>query len=67
MPQVAQQVIVLATTTEIDEETFAFLQPAVSRAYLLEAEKTAVQSSEQTVARQAPLISLEEVTTHAAK
>jgi len=36
MPQVAQQVIVLATTTEIDEDTFAFLQPAVSRAYLFE-------------------------------
>ncbi|MBK8935106.1 MAG: hypothetical protein IPM76_22880 [Chloroflexi bacterium] len=40
MPQVAQQVIVLATTTEIDDQTFAFLQPAVSRAYLLQADST---------------------------
>jgi DNA sulfur modification protein DndD len=41
MPQAAQQVIVLATTAEIDEATFAFLQPVVSRAYLLEAEAAA--------------------------
>ncbi|GAB4267382.1 MAG: DNA sulfur modification protein DndD [Candidatus Promineifilaceae bacterium] len=67
MPQVAQQVIVLATTAEIDEETFAWLQPAVSRAYLLQAEKTAVQATELPVARQAPLISLEEVAADAAK
>lgn len=61
MPQVAQQVIVLATTAEIDEETFAWLRPALSRAYLLQAEKTAVQATELSVARQVPLISLEEV------
>jgi len=65
MPQAAQQVIVLATTAEIDEETFAFLQPVVSRAYLLEAEKAAARASEQTTARQAPLLSLEEVAVHA--
>ncbi len=67
MPQAAQQVIVLATTAEIDEAAFAFLQPVVSRAYLLQAEKTAVQASELPVARQAPLISLEEVTASAVK
>ncbi len=53
MPQVAQQVIVLATTTEIDEETFAFLQPAVSRAYLLQADETAVQVTTQPLAASA--------------
>ncbi len=47
MPQVAQQVIVLATTTEFDEETFAFLQPAVSRAYLLQANNVTTQVTEQ--------------------
>jgi DNA sulfur modification protein DndD len=30
MPQVAQQVIVLATTTEIDDATLRFIQPALS-------------------------------------
>ncbi len=65
MPQVAQQVIVLATTAEIDEETFTFLQPTVSRAYLLQADKTVAQASEQPMARQIPLISLEEVASHA--
>lgn len=47
MPQVAQQVIVLTTTSEIDEPTFQFLQPALSRAYLLEADRTATQVTEQ--------------------
>ncbi len=65
MPQVAQQVIVLATTAEIDDATFAFLETAVSRAYLLETDKMVAQSSEQTVTRQLPLIALEEVTIHA--
>ena len=65
MPQVAQQVIVLATTAEIDDETFAFLQPALSRAYLLEAEAMAAQGREQVVGQQTPLIRLEEVAFHA--
>lgn len=66
LPQVAQQVIVLATTAEIDEKTFAFLQPAVSRAYLLEAEQTSAQASEQPLVQQTPLIELEEMSIHAA-
>lgn len=65
MPQVAQQVIVLATTAEIDDETFAFLQPALSRAYLLEAEAMAAQGREQALGQQTPSISLEEVAFHA--
>jgi len=67
MPQVAQQVIVLATTTEIDDQTFTFLQPAVSRAYLLQADSTTTQVSEQPIAKQPSLISLEEVSLHAAE
>jgi len=66
MPQVAQQVIVLATTAEIDEETFTFLQPAVSRAYLLEAERMSAQAQEEVVMQQRPLIGLEEVALYAA-
>ena len=56
MPQVAQQVIVLATTTEINEETFAFLQPITSRAYLLQADQTTTQAHEQTMIHQAPSV-----------
>jgi hypothetical protein len=67
MPQVAQQVIVLATTTEIDDATFEFLQLAVSRAYLLQADSTETQVSEQTLSIQPPLISLEAVSIHAAE
>jgi DNA sulfur modification protein DndD len=52
MPQVAQQVIVLATTTEIDEPAFRFMQPAVARAYLLQAEATAVQVTAQSLSNQ---------------
>lgn len=59
LPQVAQQVIVLATTAEIDDETFAFLQPAVSRAYLLEAEHASAHAREQTAVEQKPLIQLQ--------
>jgi DNA sulfur modification protein DndD len=46
MTQVSQQVIVLATTVEVDEETLAFMQPALSRVYLLEADSTTTQISE---------------------
>lgn len=59
MPQVAQQVIVLATTAEIDDETFEFMKTAVSRAYLLEADKVSAQSKEQTVTKQQSLIAID--------
>lgn len=67
MPQVAQQVIVLATNVEIDDATFRFLEPAVSHAYLLNADSTMTQVREQQVAYRTSAISLEEVTIHAAK
>jgi DNA sulfur modification protein DndD len=57
LPQVAPQVIVFATTIEIDERTLRFLQPAVSRAYLLEADSAAAQVTEQPLAT-SPLIPL---------
>lgn len=50
MPQVAQQVIVLATTSEIDDKTLRFLQPVLSRAYLLEADSTVTTATEQPLA-----------------
>ena len=50
MTQVSQQVIMLATTVEVDEETLAFMQPALSRIYLLEADSTTTQISEIPVA-----------------
>ncbi|MCW5841692.1 MAG: DNA sulfur modification protein DndD [Caldilinea sp.] len=65
LPQVAQQVIVLATTTEIDDATLAFLRPALSRAYLLEADSTATQVTEQTLSALPIQIGLEEVASHA--
>ena len=60
MTQVSQQVIVLATTVEVDEETLAFMQPALSRVYLLEADSTTNQTSEMPV-QQTSLIQIEEV------
>jgi DNA sulfur modification protein DndD len=65
MPQAAQQVIVLGTKAEIDEPTFRFIQPAVSRAYLLEADRTATQVTEQPLAPPTAHIALEEVVSHA--
>jgi DNA sulfur modification protein DndD len=65
MPQVAQQVIVLATTSEIDEATFRFMQPAVSRAYLLEADRIATQVTEQPLSKPTAHIGLEEIASHA--
>lgn len=65
MPQVAQQVIVLATTREIDETTLRFIQPAVSRAYLLNADRTATQVTEQPLSRPAALIGIEEIVSYA--
>lgn len=59
MPQVARQVIVLATTSEIDEPTFQFLQPALSRAYLLEADRTATQVTEQPLTALTPLAAID--------
>lgn len=60
LTQVAEQVIVLATTVEVDEKTFAYMQPALSRAYLLEADEATTQISE-TPLQQLPLIQLQEV------
>jgi DNA sulfur modification protein DndD len=67
MPQVAQQVIILATTTEIDEQAFTFLKPIVSKAYLLseKADGATTEATEQSVGQQAPLIGLEELVTNA--
>lgn len=67
MPQVAQQVIVLATNVEIDEATFTFLEPVVSHAYVLYANSTRTQVREQHIEYRPSAISLEEVTVHAAK
>lgn len=61
MPQVAQQVIVLATTTEIDDQTLRFLQPALSRAYLLEADSFTTQVTEQPLQTPSMHIRLDEV------
>lgn len=61
MPQVAQQVIVLATTTEIDDQTLRFLQPALSRAYLLEADSFTTQVTEQPLQTSSVRIGLDEV------
>lgn len=55
MPQVAQQVIVLATTSEIDDKTLRFLRPVLSRAYLLEADSAMTTVTEQLLAEQANL------------
>lgn len=65
MPQVAQQVIVLATTTEIDDATLRFIQPAVTRAYLLQADSASTQVTEQPFAAPSIHIALEEVASHA--
>lgn len=61
MPQVAQQVIVLATTTEIDDQTFEFLQPAVARAYILQADSVIMQVKEQEISYQAASIPVREI------
>lgn len=61
MPQVAQQVIVLATTTEIDDQTLRFLQPALSRVYLLEADSFTTQVTEQPLQTSSVRIGLDEV------
>lgn len=66
MPQVAQQVIVLATTSEMDDATSDFLRPVISRAYLLEAENTTAQVKEQSVVYRPIDIPLQEIRTHAA-
>lgn len=58
LPQVAQQVIVLATTTEIDEPTFRFIQPALARAYLLEADSAMTTVTEQPLALSSAFVSV---------
>lgn len=67
MPQVAQQVIVLATNIEIDEATFHFLEPAISQAYVLQADSTTTQVREQQVKHQTTAIPLQEVNVNAIK
>lgn len=58
MPQVAQQVIVLATNIEIDHETFRYLQPALARAYLLEADSAMTTVTEQPLALLSTFVSM---------
>ncbi len=65
MPQVAQQVIVLATTTEIDDPTFHFLQPAISRAYLLEADSNTTHITEQSLIPPSARIGIDQIVAHA--
>ena len=65
MPHVAQQVIVLATTTEIDDATVRFIQPALSRVYLLQADSAATQVTEQSFLATSAYIGWEEATSHA--
>ncbi len=67
IPQVAHQVVVLATTTEIDDETYSFMQPAVSKAYLLSErpDGATTEATQQFTGQQTPLIALEEVITNA--
>lgn len=65
LPQVAQQVIVLATTTEIDDAMVRFIQPALSRSYLLQADSAATQVTEQLFLSPSAHIELEETTSHA--
>lgn len=67
MPQVAQQVIVLATNVEIDDATFNFLEPAVSHAYVLNADSTSTHVREEQIEYRPSAISLDEVTVYAAK
>lgn len=64
MPQVAQQVIVLATNVEIDDQAAQFLRPALAREYHLQSDGLITEVTQQTMAPQ-PLITLEEITSHA--
>lgn len=61
--QVAHQVIILATDAEIDERTSQYLQPAVSRAYVLvdELESGSSGATVELTQETMPLIRLEEV------
>lgn len=67
MPQVAQQVIVLATNIEIDQDTFNYLEPAISQAYVLKADSSSTQVREQPVKHQTSAIPLQEVNVNAVK
>lgn len=62
MSRASQQVIVLATTVEVDEETLAFMQPPLSRIYLLEADSTTTQITEVPVAVLTSRVLLETIT-----
>lgn len=66
-PQVAHQVIVLATDSEIDDKSFTYLAPAISRAYWLSdvAESGAAHVQDQPIAKQHSLIRLQEIDIHA--
>jgi hypothetical protein len=61
MPQVAQQVIVLATTSEIDDQTLRFLHPMLAHAYLLQADSTTTQITAEPLPSPTSFISLETV------
>ncbi len=61
MPQVAQQVIVLATTSEIDDQTLRFLHPTLAHAYLLEADSATTQITAEPLPALTSFISLDAV------
>ena len=65
MPQVAQQVLVLATNVEIDEQTAQYLRPALAREYHLQSDGITTQVTQQTPEPTQPLIILEEIASHA--
>jgi hypothetical protein len=54
--------IVLATTSEIDEPTFRFMQPAVARAYLLEADSAATTVTEEPLSPSSTYVSMNALT-----
>ncbi len=66
-PQVAHQVVILATDLEIDNKAFEFIAPVVSHAYWLHdhVESGTAQVQNQPMARQNSMISIEEVDIHA--
>lgn len=65
IPQVSQQVIVLATNMEIDDQTVEVLRPVLSRAYLLDADSTATQVMQQALSPEPTFITLQEVVVYA--
>lgn len=65
MPQVAQQVIVLATNIEIDDPTVQYLRPVLAREYRLQSDGITTRVTEERVAASQSFVALDEVITHA--